>query len=135
MYYDNKKLALNLFYIVLGITLVVLSVLEILDSSIYSGMGGALTAVGAVRIFMIRKYRTDPAYREKIDVEIKDERSSFLRMKSWAWTGYFVILLESAGILIALVLGQYTVCRVLAYSVCLIMFLYWIINLILRRKY
>ena len=53
MYYNNKRLALSVFWVVLGAALLVLSIAEVLDSSIYAG----------------------------------DERNSFLRMKSWAWTG------------------------------------------------
>ena len=54
----------------------VLSIAEVLDSSLYSGMGGALTAVGILQTIWHIRYRNDPAYREKIDTEIHDERSS-----------------------------------------------------------
>ena len=40
--YNNKKLALSIFWVVLGAVLLGLSVAEVLDSSIYAGMGGAL---------------------------------------------------------------------------------------------
>ena len=46
MYYNNKRLALSVFWIILGAALFILSITEVIDSALYSGMGGALIAVG-----------------------------------------------------------------------------------------
>lgn len=135
MYYNNRKLALSIFWAVLGLVLIVLSVTEVLDSSLYAGMGGALTAIGVLQCVRNIRYRKDPDYREKIDIELKDERNSWLRMKSWAWAGYIVVLVEGIGVIVAMVLGKETIQLVLSYSVCLILCAYWIAYLILRRKY
>ena len=113
----------------------VLSVTKVLDSSLYSGMGEVLIAVGILQIIRNLKYKEDAAYREKVDTEAKDERNRFLRMKSWSWAGYTAILLEGIGVVIATILGQQTVQQVLSYSVCLIMCSYWVSYLILSRKY
>ena len=135
MYFDNKRLALTIFWIVLGIILVILSVADILDSSIYAGMGGALTAIGVLQLVKTMRYRKDSEYREKIDIEINDERNHYLRMKSWSWTGYIVVLIEGIGVVVALILGQETVQLILSYSVCLILVVYWLTYVILGRKY
>ena len=135
MYYNNKRLALTVFWIVLGAVLVVLTVTEVLDSSIYSGMGGALMAVGTLQVIRAVKYRKDSEYREKVDTELGDERNRFLRMKSWSWAGYFTILIEGIGVIIAMVLGERTVQLVLSYSVCLVLVIYWIAYVILSKKY
>ena len=135
MYYNNKRLALTVFWIVLGAVLVVLTVTEVLDSSIYSGMGGALMAVGTLQLIRAVKYRKDSEYREKVDTELGDERNRFLRMKSWSWAGYFTILIEGIGAIIAMALGERTVQLVLSYSVCLVLVIYWIAYVILSKKY
>ena len=135
MYYNNKRLALTVFWIVLGAVLVVLTVTEVLDSSIYSGMGGALMAVGTLQLIRAVKYRKDSEYKEKVDTELGDERNRFLRMKSWSWAGYFTILIEGIGAIIAMALGERTVQLVLSYSVCLVLVIYWIAYLILSKKY
>ena len=135
MYYNNKRLALTVFWIVLGAVLVVLTVTEVLDSSIYSGMGGALMAVGTLQVIRAVKYRKDSEYREKVDTELGDERNRFLRMKSWSWAGYFTILIEGIGVIIAMVLGERTVQFVLSYSVCMVLVIYWIAYVILSKKY
>ena len=134
MYYNNRRLALSIFWVILGAALVALSAAGVLDSSLYSGMGGALIVVGILQVARNMKYRRDPDYREKIDTE-NDERGKFLRMKSWSWAGYLVVLIEGVGVIVAMVLGEHTVQLILSYSVCLILCLYWIAYLVLSRKY
>ena len=135
MYYNNRKLILSIFWIILGAVLLVLSVAEVLDSSMYAGMGGALIAVGALQLARNLKYRKDPEYREKVDTEVSDERNSFLRMKSWSWTGYVVVLVEGVGSIAAMILGKRELQLTLAYSVWLIMVVYWISFFIISKKY
>ena len=133
--YNNKRLLLSIFWVVLGVTLMGLSMAEVLDSSLYSGMGGALTAIGILQIIRNLRYRRDSGYREKIDTEVSDERNRFLRMKSWSWAGYITVLVEAIGAVVAMVMGQETIQLVLSYSVALIVFVYWLMYMILSRKY
>ena len=135
MYYNNRKLILSIFWMILGAVLLGLSVTEVLDSSMYAGMGGALIAVGALQVARNLRYRKDPEYREKIDTEANDERNSFLRMKSWSWTGYIVVLAEGFGSVAAMVLGKRELQLTLAYSVWLILVVYWISFFIISKKY
>ena len=135
MYYNNKKLVLSFFWIILGAVLMGLSIAGILDSTYWSGMGGAFIAVGVLQVIRNLRYRNNTEYQEKIDIEYGDERNKYLRMLSWSWTGYLVVLIEAVGVVVALIMGQHTIQMVLAYSVCMIMALYWIIYMILSRKY
>ena len=132
---NNKRLLLSVFWTVLGITLMILSVAEVLDDSVYSGMGGALTAVGALQLMRNLKYRRDPEYREKIDTELNDERNRFLQMKSWSWAGYIAVMVQAAASVAAYFMGQRTVQLVLWYSICLLVLAYWVSWMILSRKY
>ena len=133
--YNNRKLILSIFWMILGAVLLGLSIAEVLDSSMYAGMGGALIAVGALQVARNLRYRKDPEYREKIDTEANDERNSFLRMKSWSWTGYIVVLVEGFGSVAAMVLGKRELQLTLACSVWLIMVVYWISFFIISKKY
>ena len=132
---DNKRLFLSVLWVILGAVLMALSVTEVLDSSLYAGMGGALIAVGALQVARNLRYRRDGAYREKIDTEVSDERNRFLRMKSWSWAGYITVLVEGIGSVVAMVMKQETVQLVLAYSVCLLIAAYYFSYLILSKKY
>ena len=135
MYYNNRKLILSIFWMILGAVLLGLSIAEVLDSSMYAGMGGALIAVGALQTSRNLRYRKDPEYREKVDTEVSDERNSFLRMKSWSWAGYITVIAEGIAAIVAAVKGQETVQLVLSYSVCLLLAAYYISYLVLSRKY
>ena len=123
--YDNKRLFLSVFWVILGAVLLILAVTEKLDS-LYAGMGGGLLVVGALQIARNLRYRRDPAYREKIDTEVSDERNRFLRMKSWSWAGYITVIAEGIAAVVAAVRGQETVQMVLSYSVCLLIGAYYI---------
>ena len=129
------RLLLSIFWVVLGAALLVLSVTGVLDSSLYAGMGGGLITVGALQIARNLRYRRDPAYREKIDTEVSDERNRFLRMKSWSWAGYITVLAEGVGVLVAMIRGADTVQQVLACSVCLLLAAYYFSYVILSKKY
>ena len=133
--YNNKKLILSIFWVVLGAVLIGLSIVKVIDSSIYSGMGGALIAVGVIQIIKNLKYRKDTDYKEKIDIETNDERNKYLRMKSWSWAGYIVVLVEAMGSIAAMICGQYIIQQVLLYSVALIVGVYWIAYIVLGKKY
>ena len=133
--YNNRRLALSIFWVVIGLVLVGLSIAEKLDSSMYAGMGGALAAVGALQVIRNLQYRRNEEYREKVDTEVSDERNRFLRMKSWSWTGYIVVLVEAIGVVVAMILGKETVQLVLSYSVCLLVGVYWLSYVVLSRKY
>lgn len=133
--YDNKRLALSIFWVFLGAVLIVLTVTEKLDSGLYSGMGGALLAIGVLQVIRNLKYRTNPEYREKIDTEVNDERNRYLHMKSWSWAGYMTVIIEGIGVVVFTIMRQQLILQVLSWSVCILVFAYWVSYMILSRKY
>ena len=133
--YNNRRLALSIFWVLLGVTLLVLSITEVLDSSMYAGMASVLIVVGGLQIIRNIRYRKDAAYQEKVDTETSDERNRFLGMKSWSWTGYIVVIIQGIGVVVATILREDTIRQMLSYSVCLIITVYWISYLVLSRKY
>jgi hypothetical protein len=135
MYYNNKRLALSIFWIILGATLFILSINEVIDSALYSGMGGALMAVGILQVIRHLKYQKDPTYKEKIDIEFTDERIKYIRMKAWSWAGYLVILIEAIAAVVAAILGYHIIQEILFYSICLVVSIYWISYFVLSKKY
>ena len=133
--YNNKRLALSIFWVIVGAALLALSVAEVLDSTLYAGMGGGLITVGCLQIGRNLRYRRDAAYREKVDIEINDERGKFLRMKSWSWAGYITMLIEGIGAIAAMTMGHRTVQLTLTCSCFLLAAVYWLSYLVLCRKY
>ena len=134
MYYNNKRLLLSVFWVILGAVLLGLSVAEIIDQGIYAGMGGALIAVGILQILRNLRYRNNQEYREMIDIEITDERNKYLRMKAWSIAGYTMVLAGAAGSLVAFFAGHEETQKVLLCSVAFLVFVYWLAYVILNKR-
>ena len=53
---NDRRMIAYIIYIIFGAVLMVLGVLEVVDS-FWSGMGGALIAMGAVRVIQFLRYK------------------------------------------------------------------------------
>ena len=73
----NRKNAWYVIYLLVGLTLFVLGCAEIVDS-FWCGMGSGLLVIGLLRLLQLRRLRKDETYREKVEVETKDERNQFI---------------------------------------------------------
>ncbi|MBR6025806.1 MAG: hypothetical protein IK069_03525 [Firmicutes bacterium] len=134
MYYNNKRLLLSIFWIVLGIVILVMAMTGKLEA-VYGGMGGALIGVGAMQVLRNIRYRNNEEYREKIDIESNDERNRYIRMKAWSYTGYITILaLCAAGIVFYYVMGNKELGQPVMMTVCFMLVVYWISYYILSKK-
>lgn len=130
----EKKIFLDIVYIILGAVLLGCGIAEIVDS-FWSGMGGALIGIGAIRIFQFVKFRKNPEYREKIEIEANDERNKFISARAWAWSGYAFVIISAVGTIGFKIAGNDLLSQFCAYAVCLVIILYWISYMLLRRKY
>ena len=130
----NKRLIANITEIVVGVILTVCGAVGILDSY-WSGMGTALIVVGGLMMIRQVRYSTNAAYKENVDVEIQDERNKFLRITAWSWAGYFSVLIGAVASIVLKILGQDQLSQFAGFSVCLLMVLYWVSYLILKKKY
>ena len=132
--YGRRKIVLNIFWIILGAVLLVLSMTKTL-SELYAGMGGGLIGVGIVQLIRGIRYNTNKEYREKYDTEAADERNRFIRMKAWSWAGYIFVLTAGAVCLVCMIMGQTLYSQLAGYAVCLLVCLYWVSYMVLSRKY
>ena len=130
----NKRIILYVLWLVLGAVLIGLACAEIVDE-FWSGMGAGLLVVGAVRLLQMYRFRKNEEYREKVEVEISDERNRFLRNKAWAWAGYLFILIAAVSVIVLQIAGQREYSQAASYAICLMMLLYWVSFLVLRKKY
>lgn len=130
----TKRMIANIVEIVVGVILTILGYTGVVDSY-WSGMGTALIFVGIIFLFRTFRYKTNMEYKEKVDVEVNDERNKYLRMMAWSWTGYFFVLIAAFASIIFRILGYDQYSMMAGYAVCLLITLYWISFLILRRKH
>ena len=130
----DRRIIACIIYLILGIVLMILGMLDILDS-FWSGMGGALIAVGVVRMVHILRYRNDEAYRENMEIETKDERNQFIRNKAWAWAGYLFVLIAAISTIVLKLLGQDLLSIAAGFAVSILVLLYWVCYWVLKKKY
>ena len=130
----TKKLISYILTIAVGATLLTLAIAGVLDS-FWSGMGASLLVMSILRLSQLYLYKTDKAYQEKMDTEASDERNRFLRNKAWAWAGYLFVLIAAVCTIVFKVMGQELLWQATGLGMCLIVTLYWISFLILRKKY
>jgi len=131
---NDKRLIVAAVWIVLGVVLMVCNLMGAVDEY-WSGMGAALIVVGALQLFRQIKYKTNAEYRENVDVGVKDERNKFISMKAWAWAGYFFVLIAAVASIALRIGGRDELSVVASSGACLIMVLYWLSWLYLRKKY
>ena len=133
MKYD-RRMYLSLFWLLLGVVLVVCSMTGVIDSY-WSGMGGGFAGVGIAQLIRHIRYRKNEEYREKVDVETNDERNRFLAGKAWAWAGYLFVLVSGVATIALKVMGQDQWSLAASCALCLLLVLYWGSYLVLKRKY
>ena len=130
----NKRLIANIVEIAVGLVLAVCGHMGLIDEY-WSGMGTALVVVSGIMLFRQFRYKTNVEYKEKVDIEVKDERNKHLRRMAWSWTGYLFVVIAAFGSIIFKIVGMDTYSMAAGFAVCLLITLYWISYVILRRKY
>ena len=130
----KTEIVLGITWLVLGLAVIALSVLENLDE-FWSGMGAALLVVGAARLLRGYRLSKSDTYREKREVMETDERFRFIRNKAWSWAGLLFVIIGTLGTILFKLLGQELLCQATSGAVCLMLVLYWISFFILKKKY
>ena len=129
----NKKFFLSLFWLVLGVVLIVLEIMGRIDG-FWSGMGAALIGVAIVQIIRYARYKKDDSYKEKVDTAGRDERNRFIANKAWAWAGYCFVLICGVGSIALRIAGKEMLSAACAWAVCLMLVLYWVCYLIISKN-
>ena len=131
---SKKRMVIQILEIVAGIVLLALGVAGKVDE-FWSGMGGALIGVGAMRLVQILRYRNNEAYRENVDTERNDERNQFLHMKAWQLTAGWFVIIAAIGTFVFKFTGREDLMMLCSWGVCLMITLYWVCYLYLKKKY
>ncbi|MBQ4332247.1 MAG: hypothetical protein IJC33_00500 [Clostridia bacterium] len=130
----NRRWILSVVYMVLGIALFATAFFELLDS-FWSGMGTALFVIGLLRLLQAIRYHSNAQYREDTDTAIGDERNKFLSMKAWSWAGYLFVMIAAVATIVFKLLDMESEMFLASGAVCLVIILYWVSYLIVRKKY
>lgn len=130
----NIKNIISIVWLIIGIMLVTLSILEKVDE-FWSGCGASLLVIGTLQLLRAYRLNKNEAYREKIEIELSDERNRFIRNKAWAWSGYLFVLIAAIACIVFKLINRDELSMASSAAVCLMITLYWVSYVILKRKY
>ena len=131
----KQRLHVSLFYLVLGLILMLVDIWIYSENSFVFSFGVAMLVMGLSRILRYRKIIKDEKYMRKQELIEKDERLLMLseRAKSWAFS--FSLTIAGLAVIVLSLLGYDALAQPLAWYVCGLCVLYWIFWLILGKKY
>ena len=121
-------------WLVLGATLAALG-LRGTVTEFWAGLGSTLLIVGALKLLRYHRCQKNPAVREKMEIAETDERLRYIRSKAWSWAGYFFIIIAGLGTVAFKMADQDLLSKASSWAVCLMLALYWLSWLVLRKKY
>ena len=130
----NRRFIANIVEIAIGLVLTVCGHFGMIDEY-WSGMGTALVFVGFIMLVRQHRYQTNEEYKEKVDIEMQDERNKYLRLMAWSWTGYFFVIISAFASIILRILGYAQYSTAAGLAVCLLIVIYWISYYVLKRKH
>lgn len=131
---NEKKRIISIIYVVIGVVLIALAFAGKVDE-FWNGMGFALAVVGLLQLLRQYRFNKNEAYREKMEIEVNDERNHFIRNKAWAWAGYIFILAMAAAVIVLKIIGRDMLSTAATFTVCFMLVLYWGAYMVLKRKY
>ena len=91
--------------------------------------------VGLINLLKIHRLNKNEEYREKLEIEMSDERLQFIRNKAWAWSGYLFVLISAVACIVFKVMDLDQLSLYASFSVCLVLVLFWASHAIIKRKY
>ena len=130
----NKSYLTSVVYIIIGIVLFILSLMSKLDE-FWSGMGSALFVMGVIQLLRFRRINNNPEYREKVELELHDERNHFLRNKAWAYAGYLYVIGSAVMTIVFKLIGYDQLSIFASATTCIMIVLFWVSFYYLRSKY
>ena len=131
---NYKRIVMLIFCAAVGAVLLYLGVSGAVDS-FWSGMGSGVLTVSVLRVIRTYRFHKDDTYREKMETEVNDERNQFLRNKAWAWAGSVCVVGMAVLVIVLKVMGQDLLSVAAGFAICILLILYWVSFLVLRKKY
>ncbi len=131
---NQKRNILYIALLIVGVVLYAAGSLGYIDS-FWSGMGGAIIGVSAVRLVLSVKYKKDPKYAKYVDISNEDERTQFIADKARSWALRFSIFLLCGLGIILRPMGHVAESQMCFYAVCGMEVIYLSCRAVVNRKY
>lgn len=131
---SKKRVVIHILEILAGVILLGLGIAGKVDE-FWSGAGGALIGVGAIFLVQNIRYQKNEEYRENVNTERNDERNQFLHTKAWRLAGGWFVIIAAMATFMFKFAGKEDLMMLCSGGVCLMVTLYWVCYLYLKKKY
>ena len=130
----KSRFNIAVIYIVLGTVMVASTFITKTDNSFISSFGFAMVIMGIVRIRNYRMITKDEDTIRKQQIIETDERTVSIihKAKSAAFSIYIFIL--GLAVIVLSFFSMHEAAKWIAYSVCLLIVIYWICYFVYQRK-
>lgn len=130
----KSRLYIAVVYVAVGIMMIAGAFIMKTDNEFISSFGIILTVIGIARIKNYFMITSNEEHIRKQEIVETDERNLLIlhKAKSTAFSVYVLIL--GAAVIILSFFGMGETAKWISYSVCLLVFVYWICYLIYQKK-
>ena len=125
---------MSVIWVILGAILIGLAFAGKVDE-FWNGIGSALAVVGSLQILRFRRFNKNEAYREKVEIECGDERLIYIRLKAWGWAGYLYVIITGVMVIVFKIIGQDLWSFAASAGVIVLLLLFWVSYMVLKKKY
>lgn len=131
----QQRFILAVGYILTGLALVCIDLVNASENYFYFSFGFALLLMGILRLFRYRKITKSTQTMRKQELTEQDERIRMIAERARSWC--FSLSVTAAGIwvIILSLLGRHEEALPFSWYVCAMVVLYWICFVIIRKKY
>lgn len=137
MNYKHKlklRLYIAVIYAVLGIVMIAGAFAVKTDNGFISAFGFAITVIGIARIRNYFIITASDAAVEKQQIAETDERNLLIMNKARSAAFYIYVLLSAAAVIVLSFLNMCDTAKWIAYSVSLLILIYWAAYWVYRKK-
>lgn len=131
----NTRLYYAIGYIVIGAALILLQFVGKVNNEMISAFGTVFAVCGLVRIIQYIRLVSDKDRMEQREIAEKDERNVMLWTQARSWAFGVYTILAGCAILILYMLNMEFAAQIIAYTLCALVFIYWVCYMIVKRKY
>lgn len=131
----KQRLYIAISYIVLGTILTAAYLFFGWENDYFFSFGLILLLMGVLRLFRYRKITADDNSIRKQEVTESDERNRMLSERARSWAFSVSILFSGILVIVLNLLGYREQALPFAWYVCGMITIYWVIRLIISKKY
>ena len=131
----KQRQYIAIFYIVLGLVLIITGLLRHTDNSFIFAFGVAMLVLGILRTAQYRKITVNEQSMRKRELMETDERNRMISERAKSWVFSLSVFIAGVLVIVLSLLGHHELALPISWFVCGMVVLYWICWIIISKKY